>query len=93
MRGTLPQEFAPAQTLSDLQGRAATLRDRSDVGNSRRFASDCPAVVIQLSVTDRDTKGPRRTPASQSLSEAVEWLLHRWQLQLLPDDVVVAREL
>ena len=37
-------------------------------------------------------KGLRRTPPSECPSEAVERLLHRRQLQLLPGDVVVARE-
>jgi hypothetical protein len=37
-------------------------------------------------------EGLRRTPPSESPSEAVERLLPRWQLRLLPGDVVVARE-
>ena len=43
-------------------------------------------------MTNSQTRGPRRTPPSESPSEAVERLLHRRQLQLLPGDVVVARE-
>lgn len=36
---------------------------------------------------------PRRTPPSESPSEAIERLVPRKVLQLLPGDVVVAREL